>query len=265
MQKKTVVFDLDDVIVNETFVRIVEEFIEEKIDIGSIGEEYYIEKAVIKDEKKLKKFYDYISTIDLYDYGVVDVQAIHLLRRLAVNYEVFIFTSFFVGQINEKSGIFAKNKFDFLYKTFPFLKPSNFILGGNKSIVSADYFIDDRIDNLTGNSEVKILYSTYHNKDISSETLLKKNIIRISSMEELEKCIFCEYNLKEMIQIVNDFFYKIFKIRNACCSVEAYLSEKGKKKVSINLKECHYKNVDGLISYLSKRLGFDEGTFTYYN
>ena len=48
MQKKTVVFDLDDVIVNETFVRIVEEFIEEKIDIGSIGEEYYIEKAVIK-------------------------------------------------------------------------------------------------------------------------------------------------------------------------------------------------------------------------
>lgn len=222
---------------------------------------YYIEKSVIKDQKELDKFYHYITTINLYDYGVIDEYAMILLKRLSKTHELFIFTSFLVGDIFEKTGIFAKNKFDFLYKNFEFIDPSNFILGGNKSIVSAKYFVDDRLENLTGNSDIKILYTEYHNKLITDKELMEKGVFRISSMQELEKCIYGEYSLQEMQKIVNETLYNVLGVTNNCYSLDARLFEKNKKKIILHFrKQCFFDDdIKKTIKYFKNRLGFDDG------
>lgn len=258
-EKDTVVFDLDDVIVKDSFLRIMEEFTGKKIDIDTISS-YYIEDDVIKDKAKLQEFHDYLHKINIYDYGTVDEDAMHLLKRLSKTHEVIIFSSFFVGKIKEESGMLLKNKFDFLHKTFPFLDPNNFIFGRNKSIVSAKYFIDDRLDNLSGNSDIKILYSAYHNKNITERELFEKGIFRISTMKELEKCIYGEFTPQEMLKLVNDTAYATYKYREKCYEIKATVGIDNKKKIVMCLKT-PFPDPEKAINYFVKRFGYDEGVF----
>ena len=102
-------------------------------------------------------------------------------KELNEKYEVFIGTSFIFREIVSDSGIFVKNKYDFLMKNFPFLDPMNFVFVGNKNILKCDIFIDDKIENLTG-GDIKILYTAYHNKSINNnEVLQMKKIIKCYS------------------------------------------------------------------------------------
>ena len=70
------------------------------------------------------------------------------------------------------------DKYDFLIKTLPFLKPENFIFTNTKNIIKADIQIDDRVSNLVNDIPIKILFPSYHNKEIADEYLSSKNIIR---------------------------------------------------------------------------------------
>ena len=78
----------------------------------------------------------------------------------------------------KKSGYFYKYKFDFLVENFPFLNPKNFIFTNVKNIIKADIQIDDNIGNLNNDIEMRILFPSYHNKDITDEELNEKGIIR---------------------------------------------------------------------------------------
>lgn len=101
---------------------------------------------------------------------------------------MFIGTSFIFKEIVSDSGIFVKNKYDFLMKNFPFLNPMNFVFVGNKSILKCDIFIDDKIENLTG-GDIKILYTAYHNKSISDEELKKLGIIRAKDWLDIKRIL----------------------------------------------------------------------------
>ena len=48
--------------------------------------------------------------------------------------------------------------------------------------------IDDRIDNLKG-AKTKILYTAYHNKDISDKELMKKKIIRANNWNDIKNIL----------------------------------------------------------------------------
>ena len=45
-------------------------------------------------------------------------------------------------------------------------------------MIRADVQIDDRLSNLDENIETRILFTSYHNKDIKSEELKEKGVIR---------------------------------------------------------------------------------------
>lgn len=51
-----------------------------------------------------------------------------------------------------------------------------------------DIRIDDKINNLDG-SETKLLFSTWHNTDISEEELKRDNIVRVNSWYDIEKIL----------------------------------------------------------------------------
>ena len=79
-------------------------------------------------------------------------------------------------------------KFDFLKNNFPFIDPSRFTFQSNKSLLNCDIKIDDIVRNLK-NAEMKILYTAYHNKNISDEELKLKNIIRANNWKDIEKIL----------------------------------------------------------------------------
>ena len=149
-------------------------------------------KLPIKSTKDIKtllrNFFKFFLTKNEYDYGHINDNAVSVIKELNEKYEVFIGTSFIFREIVSDSGIFVKNKYDFLMKNFPFLDPMNFVFVGNKSILKCDIFIDDKIENLTG-GDIKILYTAYHNKSISDEELKKLGIIRAKDWLDIKRIL----------------------------------------------------------------------------
>ncbi len=70
------------------------------------------------------------------------------------------------------------DKYNFLINSIPFIKPDNFIFTSAKHLIRADVQIDDRLSNLDEHIEIKILFPSYHNKNISTHELTRKNILR---------------------------------------------------------------------------------------
>ena len=86
------------------------------------------------------------------------------------------------------------DKYNFLIKYLPFIKPGNFIFTSAKHMFKADIQIDDRISNFDETIEIKILFPSYHNKDITDEELAAKGAIRAgdewrTAWEEIEKIL----------------------------------------------------------------------------
>lgn len=76
------------------------------------------------------------------------------------------------------SGKLLADKYNFLITSIPFIKPENFIFTNVKHLFKADIQIDDRLSNLDNGIDIKILFPSYHNKNISAEELREENILR---------------------------------------------------------------------------------------
>ena len=100
--------------------------------------------------------------------------------------------------INRETGIYKRDtkllainrvqKYNFLMNKLPFLTPENYVFLVDKSVLNCEIKIDDRIDNLSG-AEAKILYSAYHNIDLSSESLKQQNIERADNWLDVKKLV----------------------------------------------------------------------------
>ena len=82
-----------------------------------------------------------------------------------------------------------------MYEKLYFIEPRNYIFTADKSIINCDIKIDDRIDNLDG-AKTKILFTAWHNKNISKDELNNKGIKRANNWKEIENIF-----LKEGINI----------------------------------------------------------------
>lgn len=67
-----------------------------------------------------------------------------------------------------------------LYRLIPeeVIPAKNYIFTGAKNVCVGDIQIDDLVSNLNLNIKVKILFPSYHNKNVSDEKLKKLGIIR---------------------------------------------------------------------------------------
>ena len=109
MRKKTIVIDMDDTITSETLTEIINEYLGTNYKDEDF--EGFYKQDIIKDKDDFFKFF---LTKNEYDYGHINDNAVSVIKELNEKYEVFIGTSFIFKEIVSDSGIFVKNKYDFL-------------------------------------------------------------------------------------------------------------------------------------------------------
>ena len=176
MEKKNVLLDVDDVICFAGFLDYANEFMNTNYEIDDI-KTYYIDDTIIP-QNKIKEYNKFLNSKNIYENAHILPNAIESIKKLSEYYNIIICSACINPYDVENSGKYFKDKYDFLIKTLPFLKPENFIFTNTKNIIKADIQIDDRVSNLVNDIPIKILFPSYHNKEIADEYLSSKNIIR---------------------------------------------------------------------------------------
>jgi 5'(3')-deoxyribonucleotidase len=116
----------------------------------------------------------YMRSDDFFEAMSVMPESQRVMRRLQMSYEVFIATA-----AMEIPSSFQQ-KYRWLAKHFPFISPSHIVYCGDKSILRADYLIDDNPRQLRRFSGEGILYSSPHNAGV-------KGYKRVNDWLEVEK------------------------------------------------------------------------------
>lgn len=114
-------------------------------------------KQIIKEEAK-----PYMNNIlnlpGFYrDLDVVD-DCVRVLEKLSENYEIIFVTDPFTKEA-------LKSKFEWLQEHFPFISTRNYVFTGNKSVILADYLIDDGVHNFEGFKGIPLLFDAPYNRD----------------------------------------------------------------------------------------------------
>ena len=111
---------------------------------------------VIADAHKLAAR-DYFQQEDFFATIPVMPGSPEVVKELTRRYEVFITTAAMDVPCS------FKQKFDWLQRYFPFMPASNIVFCGDKSIISADYLIDDNTRQLSKFRGEGIVYTAPHN------------------------------------------------------------------------------------------------------
>lgn len=185
---KTIMIDLDDTIVTGGYLDIVNEYLKESHTFDEI-KGYRAEKLL--PNGITPDYIDYFYNHNVYHYTKVLDDAKEVLEKISKKYDICICSAYLFPEGIEKSHLHISNKYQYLIKEFPFLKPENFIFTSRKDLVSCDIKIDDNLNNLKGNGE-KLLYTAYHNQNIQEEELNKLGVKRVNSWIEIEKYLLGE-------------------------------------------------------------------------
>lgn len=185
---KTIMVDMDDVLVYGSFGKILEDYLGYKPDYKKTG--YYTQNA-LGDKKD--DFFNKFKDMNMYKDVSLIKDAYSVLKNLSKTYEIYIVTDYIWQEIIEYAGNNLKNKYEFLYKELDFINPRNFIFSCNKSLINCDIKIDDKISNLE-NASTKLLYTAYHNDEISDDELKCQNIVRVNNWKEIESYLIKKEN-----------------------------------------------------------------------
>jgi 5'(3')-deoxyribonucleotidase len=109
----------------------------------------------------------YMRSDDFFEAMAVMPESQRVMRRLQTKYEVFIATAAMEVPTS------FQQKYRWLAKHFPFIPPSHFVYCGDKSILRADYLIDDNPRQLRRFAGEGILYSSPHNAGVKGYKRVK--------------------------------------------------------------------------------------------
>ncbi len=181
---KSIMVDMDDVLTYGNFSKILEDYLGYKPDYDSI-KNYYIQD-ILGDKKE--DFFSKFKDMDMYENATLLPDCYNVLKELSKYYKIYICTDYIWREIVEFAGNNLKNKYNFLYKKLDFIDPKNFIFAVNKSIINCDIKIDDKISNIEG-ATTKLLFTAWHNKDLTEDELNNQGIIRVNNWKEIEEIL----------------------------------------------------------------------------
>ena len=188
MYKKTIMIDMDEVIVVGRFSDFLIEFLGE-VNFENLKTQN--RQDLIKGkEEEFKKIYKYKNLYkDIDDNYIKPLpNCVDVIKRLNQEYEVYIVTSYIWKEDVIDASTNLKNKYDYLHYWFPFIEPNNFIFMTDKTKIEYDIGIDDRVFNLKS-CKRKLLFTEFRNKNLTEEELTKNNIIRVNDWLEVENFI----------------------------------------------------------------------------
>lgn len=179
---KKIMIDLDETIASGGFLALANLFMETDYKLDEL-EDYYVERFI--PDEKLDEFWEFFYQHNVYDYVTVFEGAYEVIQALSLKNEVYICSAYQSWHQDDRVGILPYYKFQFLRKEFPFLTEENFIFINHKELLCCDIKIDDRLDNLIGYGDIKLLFNSYHNQDVTDEELEKNGVIRVFSWKDV--------------------------------------------------------------------------------
>lgn len=185
---KKILIDVDDVICDNGFTDMLNDFLGTNYKIDDFTT-YYIEEEVIKDQKQKLEFYNYIKDKNPYTNAKVFEGAVETIKQLNEKYDVYICSSCAIDipGLKEASGLFFKNKYDFIINYLPFINCNKIILTGVKNMFEADIQIDDKLGHLKNNVKTKFMFTSYHNKNITDKELEECGVVRVNNWNDIAK------------------------------------------------------------------------------
>lgn len=185
---KTIMVDMDDVLTYGNFSKILEDYLGYKPDYDNI-KTYYIQDIL---GNKKDDFFSKFKDMNMYANATLLPNCYEVLKKLNKYYKIYICTDYIWREIIAYAGNNLKNKYNFLYEKLDFIEPKNYIFTADKSIVNCDIKIDDKISNIEG-AKTKLLFSAWHNKDLSDEYLQEQNIIRVNNWKEIGEILLKDF------------------------------------------------------------------------
>lgn len=163
--------DMDEVMadtLSEHLRRYNREF-DESLTPDDLAGKHFWEVAPVDRQQQLRAFLD---AEDFFEDLPLIPGAQEVLKQLTARFEIFIATQAMV--VPNSLG----PKYRWLQRHFPFIPPTNYVFCGNKSILLADYLIDDLPKNLQRFQGTGLLYSAPHN-------LLATGFARVNNWQEV--------------------------------------------------------------------------------
>ena len=186
MYKKSIMIDMDEVIVIGRFSEFLVEFLGE-VDFNQLHSQY--RQDLIKGrEEEFKQIYQYKNLYknDNGDYIEPLPNCIEVMQDLNKKYNVYIATTYIWKENVIDASTNLKNKFEYLHYWLPFIDTNNFIFMTDKTKIRYDIGIDDRLSNLE-NCDKKLLFTEFRNKKLTDKELKEKGVIRVNNWLDVKK------------------------------------------------------------------------------
>ena len=180
---KRLMMDMDDVIVKGGLLYLINEYTGKNY-VEEDFKDFYMQNIV----PNKKDFFEFFLSRNMYDHCELAPYAYEVLEELNKELKLYIGTSYVFREIIGESGIILKQKYEYLLKTFPFLKPENLVFLVDKSVLNCEIRVDDLIRNLEG-AETKILFTAFHNREIENAFLKEQGIERADDLLEVRRIV----------------------------------------------------------------------------
>ncbi len=181
---KKIMIDLDETICSPSYLKEVNKYLNTNYKYEDI-KTYFVEDIIAEDKKQ--DFLDYFyQNVNAYDDAMILPDAIGVIEKLSHFYEIYIVSAFVDKRRIKESSIMAKYKYEWILKNMPFIDPKKIVLTGSKDIIMCDIKIDDKVGNLKGYGETKLLMDQLHNQKYSFEELTNMNIKRVYDWQQVE-------------------------------------------------------------------------------
>lgn len=181
---KKIMIDLDETICSPSYLKEVNKYLNTNYKYEDI-KTYFVEDIIAEDKKQ--DFLDYFyRNVNVYDEAMILPDALGVIEKLSHFYEIYIVSAFVDKRRIKESSIMAKYKYEWILKNMPFIDPKKIVLTGSKDIIMCDIKIDDKVSNLKGYGETKLLMDQLHNQKYSFEELTNMNIKRVYDWQQVE-------------------------------------------------------------------------------
>ena len=148
--------DMDDVICEGGFIYQLNKFLGTNYTTKDM-KGYYMQELIPKE--KIEEWNEYVCSKNLYKDGNIFIEgALETIEALSKEYEVYIVTAFIWPQAPTKAA---------------------------KHLIKCDVKIDDKLSNILENTETKLLFDAYHNRDITNEELEKLGVKRVCTWRDI--------------------------------------------------------------------------------
>lgn len=153
-----IAIDMDEVIADFYYkdLQMYNDLYDKELTIEDLNNQYVSElypesDKIMKFIRNTKGFFKDLPVIE---------NAQTVIKELMQDHEIFITTAAmdFPNSFDDK--------FYWLQEKFPFIQKENIVFCGNKSIIHADYLIDDNIGHFTNFSGTGLLFTAHHNQHL---------------------------------------------------------------------------------------------------